>query len=314
MRIALLALVALVPFLARAADYPSVDVDMELVQVSDRVYYVQGAAGAATENKGFISNAGAVVTDAGIVVYDALGSPSLAQKFRGLLREVSDQPVVKVILSHYHADHIYGLQVFQDEGAEVIAPQGAYAYLEAPNAEERLAERRVSLYPWVDDHTRLVEPDRIVSGVETLEVGGVPMRLQHLGAAHSDGDMALYLPSERVLFSGDIIFEGRVPFVGDANTRTWLTALEAMNQDGLEALIPGHGPAADHPNEAITTTRDYLAHLRAVMGAAVDNLQDFASAYEAADWSRFEDLPAFDATHRRNAYQVYLSMEQELLQ
>jgi glyoxylase-like metal-dependent hydrolase (beta-lactamase superfamily II) len=79
---------------------------MELERVSEHVYYIQGASGIATDNQGFISNAAAVMTSEGVVVVDALGSPSLAESFRGLLREVTDKPVVKVILTHYHADHI----------------------------------------------------------------------------------------------------------------------------------------------------------------------------------------------------------------
>lgn len=293
------------------ADYPPVTVDVRATQVSEHVYYVQGNAGTATEFEGFISNAAFVVTSAGVVVFDSLGSPSLAWQLRQRIREVTEQPVVKVIVSHYHADHIYGLQVFQDEGAEIIAPAGALAYLDAPNAAERLEERRFSLDPWVNDNTRLVRPDRIVARDERFELGGVVFQLNYLGAAHSDGDLSAYIEPDRVLLSGDIIFEGRVPFVGDADTKRWLAALEAMQTNQLAALIPGHGPAAEDPNAALAQTRSYLAYLRQAMGQAVAEMQDFASAYEQADWSPFEALPAFEAANRRNAYQVYLALERE---
>jgi glyoxylase-like metal-dependent hydrolase (beta-lactamase superfamily II) len=226
---------------------------------------------------------------------------------------VTDQPVVKVIVSHYHADHIYGLQVFQDEGAEIIAPAGVLDYLAAPNAAARLAERRLSLDPWVNQQTRLVRPDRIVARDERFELGGVSFQLNYLGAAHSDGDLSVYVTPDRVLLSGDIIFEGRLPFVGDADTKRWLEALEAMQTQELVVLIPGHGPAATDPNRALAQTRTYLAYLRQVMGEAVEQFQDFASAYEQADWSQFKALPAFAAANRRNAYQVDLAMERESL-
>ena len=125
--------------------------------------------------------------------------------------------------------------------------------------------------------------------------------------------MTLYVKQDRVLYSGDIIFEGRVPFVGDANTQRWLETLRSLETNDIVALIPGHGPAAADPVAAVAGTRDYLAYMRDVMGAAVDELQDFDSAYAAADWSRFADMPAFDAANRRNAYQVFLSMEAEAL-
>ena len=293
--------------------YPPVTVDVEATQVGPHSYYVMGQPGMATDNEGFISNAGFVITGEGVVVFDALGSPSLGWALREQIRRLTDQPVVKVIVSHYHADHIYGLQVFKDEGAQIIAPRGAYEYLESPAAASRLDERRFSLDPWVNDDTRLIRPDRLVEDSHRFSLGGIDFQIDYLGSAHSNGDMTLYVVQDRVLFSGDIIFEGRIPFVGDADTRHWLQTLERLSTEGLNALVPGHGPAARRPDEAITRTRDYLAYLREVMGAAVDSFTDFATAYAAADWSRFERLPAFDAANRRNAYQVFLSMEAELL-
>ena len=309
----LLVLIVCLTSLPAISAYPPVTVDMQLTQVSDHSYYVSGVAGVATDNEGFISNAGFVVTDEGVVVFDSLGSPSLAWSLRELIRTVSDRPVVKVVVSHYHADHVYGLQVFKDEGAEIIAPRGAYEYLDSAAALERLEERRLSLDPWVNDDTRLVPPDLMIEEFHRFSLGGIDFQLNYLGSAHSEGDMTMYVVQDRVLFSGDIIFEGRVPFVGDADTKRWLETLEALETSDLAALVPGHGPAASDPVGAVTRTREYLAYLREVMGAAVDELEDFASAYDAADWSRFENLPAFDAANRRNAYQVFLSMEAEAL-
>lgn len=291
--------------------YPEATAEMKLVQVSEHVYYVQGAAGMATDNQGFISNAGVVITEKGVIVFDALGTPSLAQKLVEQIRRVTDQPVVKVIVSHYHADHIYGLQVFEDMGAEIVAPAGAAQYLNSETATARLEERRFSLDPWVNARTRLVTPDRYLDKSEDFTLGGVRFIVSLVGAAHSDGDLTLYVEPDRVLFSGDIIFEGRVPYLGDADTRLWLQTLERMETGKLVALIPGHGPAAAQPNRAIALTRRYLAYLRETMGAAVADFTPFDEVYATTDWSEFADLPAFEAAHRRNAYQVYLSMEAE---
>lgn len=295
-----------------AADYPPSTVAMQLKQVSPHSYYVQGQAGTAIENEGFISNAGVVVTDAGVVVIDALGSPSLAQLLMQQIRTITDKPVVKVIVTHYHADHVFGLQYFKDQGAEIIAPSGAEKYLNSPVSEQRLEERRFSLDPWVNDQTRLVWPDRYVDGTMELEVGGTRFRLTVVGDAHSDADMTVYMENERVLYSGDVIFEGRVPFLGSSNTRLWLDALKQMDSSDLAALVPGHGPHQGAPVKAVGLTYRYLNYLREKMGAAVDELTPFDEAYAATDWSEFKDLPAFDAANRRNAYQVYLSMQNEV--
>ncbi|MDH5183286.1 MAG: MBL fold metallo-hydrolase [Gammaproteobacteria bacterium] len=294
-------------------NYPEATAEMTLVQVSEHSYYVQGAAGVATDNQGFISNAGAIVTSDGVVIFDTLGTPALASKMIRLLREVTDQPIKRVIMSHYHADHLYGLQLYKEIGAEIYAPKGAFAYLDSPLAEERLEERRFSLDPWVNEKTYLVKPDHILAASSTMELGGVSMSINYLGGAHSDGDLTLLVEPDRVLYSGDIIFEGRVAFLGDADTRHWLETLEKMETSGLAGLIPGHGSAAKNPTKAIAQTRRYLAYIREVMGSAVEEFRDFSEAYAAADWSEFEKLPAFEAANRRNAYQVFLSMETESL-
>ena len=316
MRKALLAMTFLwvMPALSSASEtYPPATVEMVLQQVSDHCYYVQGRPGIATDNQGFISNAGFVATPEGVVVFDSLGSPSLAWLMLDKIRQVTDKPVVKVIVSHYHADHIYGLQVFKKLGAEIIGPEGAYKYLDSPLAMERLEERRFSLEPWVNDATRLVPPDRSVSERLQFKLGGVSFTIDYLGDAHSDGDMSMFVEPDGVLFSGDIIFEGRVPFVGAANTRHWLETLQRMQLGKLAALIPGHGPAAKDPNQAVNLTLRYLAYLRDVMGEAVQEFVPFEEAYSEADWSEFASLPAFEAANRRNAYQVFLSMEAESL-
>lgn len=314
MRLGLISLLGLmISQMALAIDYPPIGVPMKVEKLGEHSYYVRGEPGMATDNEGFISNAGFVVTNDGVVLFDALGTPSLAHTMLGLIRQVTDQPVKRVVVSHYHADHIYGLQVFKDEGADIWAPQGVYDYLESEAAGSRLEERQFSLDPWVNEKTYLVPPDRLIGGVEHFSMGGVDFQISYLGSAHSEGDLTLYVANDRVLYSGDIIFEGRVPFVGDADTKHWLKTLKQLETNDLKALVPGHGPAADKPLEAIRMTREYLAYLREVFGQAVEDLNDFASAYDEADWSAYEQMPAFEATHRRNAYQVFLSLEAEAL-
>lgn len=293
--------------------YPPSKVDMSLVKVSEHVYYTQGKAGIATDNEGFISNAAVIITDEGIVLVDALGSPSLAELLRTKIREISAQPIVKVIATHYHADHIYGLQVFKDDGAELLAPAGYLEYLDAPIAEERLEERRVSLAPWVNENTRLVRPDVVIDTSTTMKIGDVELGIDFLGSAHSDGDQTVLVKNDAVLISGDLIFEGRIPFTGSGDTANWLATLERFDETGLKALIPGHGPAAEQPAEAIKLTLNYLKKVRTAMQAGVDELLPFDEIYDATDWSEFSHLPAFEATHRPNAYGVYLSIEQESL-
>ena len=291
--------------------YAPVDVEMELIKIAEHSYYVKGKAGIATDNAGFISNAGVIITDAGVVVFDALGTPSLAYKLVQKIKEITDKPIVKVVISHYHADHIYGIQVFKELGAEIIAPEGVYEYIDSDAASSRLEERRFSLDPWVNKNTKIIVPDKILAEGEKFSVGNVDFSINVIGSAHSDGDLTLLVDTDRVLYTGDIIFEGRIPFIGSNNTKHWLQTLVDMESIQIQALVPGHGPAAEKPAEAITLTREYLAFLRNNMGDAIEEMLDFDEIYKQIDWSDYKKLPAFEAANRRNAFQVYLSMEAE---
>jgi glyoxylase-like metal-dependent hydrolase (beta-lactamase superfamily II) len=288
--------------------YEPADVEMHLIQVSPHAYYVQGVAGEATENQGFMSNAGVVITEQGVVVIDALGTPSLAYLLLTKIREVTDKPIVKVIATHYHADHIYGLQVFKDQGAEIIAPLGAKDYLMSPAAEGRLTQRRESLFPWVDARTHLVKPDVYVSGDTQFRLGGLDFKITLLGSTHSQGDLILNVVQDNVTFAGDLIFEGRIPFVAGAKPQHWIDTLAAMDTTKLKVIVPGHGAASTNPTTAVNFTLGYLRYLQTHMREAVENLMPFDDAYSSMDWSRYEKMPAAKV-NRMNAYYMYLELE-----
>jgi glyoxylase-like metal-dependent hydrolase (beta-lactamase superfamily II) len=289
-------------------------IDMTVRQVSEHVYYVEGAPGPATgSNQAFVANAGFIVTGAGVVVFDALGTPALARLLLEKIHGITDEPVVRVVVSHYHADHIYGLQVFAGLDAEILAPDGSDEYLDSDQSAQRLEERRGTLVPWVNESTHLIPPDQYLGEGTRFRLGDVEFIITLLGAAHSDGDLALYVGPDRVLFSGDVVFNELVPFLGDADTRHWLKVLERMDREKLAALVPGHGPESNEPHRAIDFTRRYLKYLRKTMGAAVQGLVAFDEAYANVDWSGFDMLPAFTEANRRNAYQVYRSLEAEML-
>ncbi len=295
-----------------SSTYPPVDVVFKAVKVSEHVYFVQGQAGAATQYKGFISNAGFIVTKEGVVVFDALGTPSLAIKLVAEIRKVTQKSIKYVVVSHYHADHIYGLQVFKELGAKIIAPQGARVYLASELAENLLATRRTELNPWISDSTHIVTPDQFIAKDYQFSLGGIDFKITPLGNAHSEGDLTLLVAPDNVLFSGDLIFEGRIPFVGQANIYNWLKALDGMRDVSVAAILPGHGPMAKNPNALVKLTYSYLSLLKDNMQKAVEDWTPFAKAYEKIDWGEYMFLPAFDEANRRNAYNVYLFMEQHL--
>ena len=288
--------------------YEPTSVSMELIQVAPHTYYVTGPPGTPTDNDGFMSNAGVVITDEGVVILDALGTPSLAHLLLSKIREVTDKPVVKVVSTHYHADHIYGLQVFKEQGAEIIAPLGAKKYLAADSAQGRLNERRESLFPWVNESTYLVKPDRYISDKTQLTLGGVDLVLTPLGSTHSDGDMTIEVVQDNVLYSGDLIFEGRVPFVAGSDIRHWIENLSKLDVKKYKVIIPGHGRTSANPDDAVDFTFGYLDILYKNMWAGVESMTPFDETYAAMDLGIYANLPA-SRVNRMNAYSIYIGLE-----
>ena len=292
-----------------AAAEPSI----KALPVAPGVWYFQGlAALGSPANRNFISNAGFVVTDDGVVVVDALGSPALADEMLAEIRRVTTQPLRYLILTHYHADHIYGAQVFKAAGATVLAHREGLDYLNSDTAQKRLAASREELAPWVDAQTRLVVADRWLTDRETaLRVGSFELLIVHVGPSHTAEDLVVVVPRLGVMFSGDLFFRGRIPFVGQADSRQWIASLGRLIAQQPRLVIPGHGPVSTDPLADLQLTRDYLLHLRRTMGEAARNLEPFEEAYAKADWTRYAGLPLFRAANRMNAYNTYLLMEQQ---
>lgn len=297
-----------------AQGYPPVKARLQPARITERAWYVQGDPGVASAaNEAFNSNAGFVVTDEGVVVVDALGSPALGHELLLAIRRVTDKPVRRVIVTHYHADHFYGLKPFKDAGAEVWAHRGSLDYLTNGEAERRREQRARDLFPWVDASTPLVHADRWLEGDESFTLGGVRFEVQHFGPAHSPEDLVVVVPQEGVVFSGDILFTGRLPFVGQADSKAWLARIGRLIDLKPRLMVTGHGEVSRDPAKDLALTREYLTFLRAEMGKAVADFVPFEEAYRRTDWSRYAGLPAFGAANRVNAYGTYLLLERESL-
>ena len=283
---------------------------LDAIRVSHSAYFIRGESGVPSiANRGHTSNAGFVVTREGVVVFDALGTPVLGRELLEAIRRITPAPIRRVILSHYHADHFYGLRPLKDAGAEIWAHGAARKYLGSEAARLRLEERRQSLAPWVGADMRMVPADRWFDGETSFRMGGLTFRVFPVGPAHTPEDLAMAVEEENLLFVGDLMFAGRIPFVGDADSRSWIAAIDRIVKFNPKIMVGGHGGVSNNAAADLALTRDYLVYLREKMGAAAIELEDFEVAYARTDWSRFAHLPAFEAANRRNAYNTYLRMQ-----
>ena len=248
-------------------------------QIAPEVYAVIGATeDFDTKNGGNIVNTAFIVGSDGVVVIDSGPSLRYGQQLRQAIARVTDKPVSHVIVTHYHADHVYGLQVFADRGIPILAHQAGREYLHADTARLRLQASREELAPWINDKTRLVPATQWVDGRQELTVGDTQLVLQPVGPAHTPEDIVVYLPDEGMLFAGDLVFRGRVPYVGQADSRQWIAALDSLLALQPKVIAPGHGALSNTARDDLQLTRDYLVYLRETMGAAAREMERVASS------------------------------------
>jgi glyoxylase-like metal-dependent hydrolase (beta-lactamase superfamily II) len=323
-RLVVAALLVAFPVMTTAAQtvspYPAITIPLKIDQVPDKpIWHSTGNPGIpGKDNEGNTSNAGFVVTSDGVVVFDALGTPSLGWALLQEIRKITDKKIRYVGTSHYHADHIYGLQAFKDHAGAIIVAQersGEYKDNEEiadEKANQRLDQRRSALSPWVDANTRIVPPDITFKERMTITLGDRRLTLIYAGPAHSSSDMMMMVEPDGVLFAGDIVQNGRIPFMNsdDVSTTQWLKALGEVEKLDPKFIIPGHGKTSTEVKQAIAFTRDYIQYLRNAMTTAVQNWTEFDAAYNQTDWSKYRDIPAFASNNRGNAYRIFLELEQ----
>ncbi len=255
-------------------------------------------------------NAGFVVTDSGVVVVDALASPRQGEDLLRAIRSVTEQPIKWVVLTHHHPDHHFGAAVFRRLGARIIAHPDRRVLASEGGEDALIADwvRVVGL-----DAMRGFEfadtPDRAVVAQDTLRLGGRTLVISHPGAAHSAGDLIVWLPAERVLFAGDLLIEDGVTMIVDGSSSALLQALTAVEKLVPQVVVPGHGAIPRRPLALVATTRAYIADLRKAMRSAVErglSMGRAMSSLPPADETRPVSL---NSRRRRNAVRVYVEEE-----
>jgi glyoxylase-like metal-dependent hydrolase (beta-lactamase superfamily II) len=225
-------------------------------------------------------NAVFVVSEKGVVVFDAGGSPAMGQAIVTKVRSVTDKSITHVVISHWHGDHMRGLQAIRAAYplAQIFAHPYARDFIVA--TQDKWLTRRVKMVPsirraveqalskqqdlsgrplikeektWLENglavtaqldsenqSTTYVIPDATLEGQMTLYLGNEEIRFMHLGRAHTAGDLVMWLPREGILATGDIV-TGPIPLMPSAYTREYVDVLKRIKSLGFKTLVPGHG-------------------------------------------------------------------------
>jgi len=191
----------------------------------------------------------------------------MAQNLVAEIRKITDKPIKYVVLSHYHAVRVLGASGYKAHGMqEIIASQGTLDLIKERGAQDMQSEyeRFPRLFDAFDSIPGLTWPTLVFQEQLTLYLSGLEVKIMHIGPGHTKGDTVVWVPSERVLFSGDLMEYDAACYTGDAQLEEWPATLDALAALKPEKIVPGRGPALDTPERVaagLAYTRDFVSTL-----------------------------------------------------
>ena len=201
-------------------------------------------------------NIGLVLGEAGVIVIDTRASHDQADELRAEIMSLTSKPVVAVINTHFHWDHVWGNARFPD--VPIWGHVRCREFLETEGAvmKEKVIEMLPPEYEAALRDVETVPPTHTFTAIHGIDLGDRKVVLSHHGRAHTDSDIIINVPDVDVTFVGDVVEEGAPPQFGSAFPLEWPATIEAMSSDLASTIVPGHGDVVDR--EYVGTQRQEL--------------------------------------------------------
>ncbi len=230
-------------------------------------------------------NTGVIVGDDGVMVIDAQATPLMAREVIRRIRSVTSRPIKYVVLTHYHAVRVLGASAFKAE--HIIASEATRELIRERGDADMKSEigRFPRLFRGAETIPGLTWPTLTFRGELTLMMGKLEVRIIHAGAGHTAGDTIVWVPSQKLLFSGDLVEYEAGVYTGDAHLEVWPSTLEKLRELKPRALVPGRGPALTTPaacDRAIAYTQDFVRGLYDVARRGVKARKSLKEVYAMA--------------------------------
>jgi len=227
-------------------------------------------------------NTGIIIGDDAVMVVDTQATPTMAADVIRRIREVSTLPIKHVVLSHYHAVRVLGASAYKPEN--IYASQNTYDLIVERGQQdyESELERFPRLFADVKSVPGLTWPNIIFKQNLTVFIGKREVEIKHVGKGHTKGDTIVWLPKDKILFSGDQVECGATPYTGDAYHEEWPSTLDQLANFKPQKLIPGRGDALQTPElcqKAIDGTRSFLSQMYGNVKKCRSEGMDLASTY-----------------------------------
>ncbi len=259
-------------------------------------------------NGGYRMNLAFVVGEERIAVFDSGYGPAMAKAMLAHIRAISDRPVAYVINTNSQPHRIMGNPTFKAQGATIIAAADAVERMVQEGADFAATIERVLELP-VGSVPAPGKPDRTIQELTPLDLGGLEIQVQPVGRAHTDGSLVVHVPSDKIVYAGDVLYGGRLlALLPVSGLETWMKAFDALRAFDDATMIPGHGQPAplaafEHP------TYRYLAALKTHMDAAADAGDFMQDAINSLDDSAWSELVNYEDLAGRNAHEAYRKQE-----
>jgi glyoxylase-like metal-dependent hydrolase (beta-lactamase superfamily II) len=217
-----------------------------------------------------------------VLVVDTQATPVMAEDVIRRIRTVTDKPIRYVVLSHYHAVRVLGASAYRPE--QIIASRDTYDLIvERGEADMKSEiERFPRLFRAVESVPGLTWPTLVFERSLTLWLGKLEVRILQLGRGHTKGDTVVWLPKDRILFSGDLVEFDATPYAGDCYFEDWPATLDALAALKPAKLVPGRGAALKSPEDVargLAGTRAFVAELYAAVRRGVAAGKDLGAIY-----------------------------------
>lgn len=259
-------------------------------------------------NGGNIVNTGFIVTDSGVVVIDSGPSRRYGEAMREAIARVTDRPIIKVLLTHHHPDHVLGNQAFAD--VPIAALAGTTELLrEQGNAMAENMYRLVG--DWMRGTEVVLPTESVTTG--TLQVGGRTLRLLAL-RGHTGADLAILDERTGVLFAGDILFYQRALTTPNSpGLDVWLADLDILQALPWKRLVAGHGLVADDAAPFVQM-RDYLGWLDGLLRDSAASGADMNEVIQSPIPERFAGISLTRYELIRSVSHLYPRYEADALE